>query len=175
MSNKLKQLSHYAKNYYHNRKASTLVRSSNINMSTALSTMCKRCTQSCVKTQHYGDCISGSHCPWTRQCLRHYHRHEMTKPSHSTARTLWLHCVSFGLDTLVAMLFVFVQKTAPFGTFLHRTAFHGTRRLLKLLEQTYSQCPRPCFSRAHYSDHLRYSAVFLQVAQKTVAHSRLTL
>ena len=40
-------------------------------------------------------------------------------------------------------------ETAP--GFIHRTAFHGIRNLLKLLEKTYDQCPWSCFSRPHYT------------------------
>ena len=35
--------------------------------------------------------------------------------------------------------------------YIHRTAFHGIRKLPKLLEKTYDQRPWPCFSRSHYT------------------------
>jgi len=61
--------------HYHDRKASTLISSSNTNWNTsiALSTMCKRCTQSYIK-MHMGVLYIGQPCPSTRQCLRNYHR-----------------------------------------------------------------------------------------------------
>ena len=41
------------------------------------------------------------------------------------------------------------RETAP--GFIHRTAFHGIRNLLKLLEKTYDQFRCPCFSLRHYT------------------------
>ena len=86
MSNTLKQLSHYAKNYYHNKKSSALISCSNTNTSTVvpLYTLYKRCKDAAL----WGFCIilSGSHCPWTRQCLRNYMAGRCGRTAQSTTR-----------------------------------------------------------------------------------------
>jgi len=78
--------------------------------------------------------------------------------------------VSFSLHTLVQMLLVFIHETASFGNFLHRTAFHGIRKLMKLLDywKRHMTSASGSVSVDHtiQVDHMGYWVVVVHVAQQ---------
>ena len=88
---------------------------------------------------------------------------------------LSVHCVTSGLDTLVEMLLICVQETAPFGNFVNRTAFLGTRKLMKSLEQIMTNAiGRVSVDHTIQVGHVRYSAVLFTRRATSFAHSHLT-